>query len=342
MKTLVTGGSGYFGELVVERLRQRGDDVRVFDLVDNSERNPEVEFIRADVRDRQAVRAALKGVEVVHHSVAQVPLAKDKPGFWSVNVTGTRIVLEEALRAGVRKVVLVSSSAVYGVPSANPVTLATQPRPQEAYGRAKLEGERMAEDFVRRGLGVSVIRPRTILGRGRLGIFALLFEWIRKGRPIYVLGDGRNRYQFVHPNDLATVCLQADRRNESETFLAGTDRFGTMRELLEGLIEHAGTGSTLRSLPLRAAQLGMQVIGRVGLSPLGDYHALMYGREMFFDISATQEVLGWKPKHGNHDMICESYDWYATHRNEVRARRVASPHRAPVKAGVLKVLDWLP
>lgn len=342
MRVLVTGGSGYLGETVVRKLRERGDDVRVFDLVDNEDRPTEVEYFRGDIRDRDAVRRALDGVRVVHHDVAQVPLAKDREQFWSVNVEGTRVLLDAALAAHVEKVVLVSSSAVYGVPPRNPVGLDVAPRPQEAYGTAKLQGERIAQEYIARGLDVTIVRPRTVLGHGRLGIFQILFEWVRRGRPVYTLGNGQNRYQFVHADDLTEVCLRADRVPGPRTFLAGTDRFGTMRELLSGLIQHAGSGSKIRALPFRTTQLGMAVTSKLGLSPLGDYHTLMYGREMFFDVSETKRVLEWTPRYSNAEMIAESYDWYVANREQVLARRGASHHRSPVKLGVLKLLELLP
>src|ERR1043165_7446082 len=106
--TLVTGGSGYLGETVVKKLCARGDRVRVFDLVDNEDRPADVEFQRGDIRDREAVRRAVAGADIVHHNVAQVPLAKDREKFWSVNVEGTRALLEAALHEGVKKVILVS------------------------------------------------------------------------------------------------------------------------------------------------------------------------------------------------------------------------------------------
>jgi nucleoside-diphosphate-sugar epimerase len=342
MLTLVTGGSGYFGEIVVKRLLERGRRVRVLDLVDNADRAQSAEFVRGDIRDAKAVQSALEGVDVVHHNVAQVPLAKDRHEFWSVNVDGTEKLLQSALDAGVRKVVMTSSSAVYGVPRENPVRPAHVPRPQEEYGRAKLEGELLAERYVKRGLDVSVVRPRTVLGHGRLGIFQILFEWVRRGRPIYMLGHGDNRYQFVHADDLAEVCLRAAERPGPATFLAGTDRFGTMRELLEGLVRHAGTKSTVRALPFRPTQLLMAATSKLGLSPLGDYHTLMYGREMFFDIEETRRALDWKPRWSNAEMIADSYDWYVAHREEVLARTDASHHRSPVKLGVLKLLEFLP
>ncbi len=342
VRTLVTGGSGYFGEVVVERLRERGDEVRILDLVANDNRSADVELLQGDVRDEALVRRALEGVEVVHHDVAQVPLAKDRDQFWSVNVDGTRNVLSAALAEGVRKVVLVSSSAIYGVPDRNPVDASTEPMPQEEYGRAKLAGERLGIEMRKRGLQVDVVRPRTVLGHGRLGIFQILFEWIRRGRPVYVLGGGDNVYQFVHADDLASACLKADARDASGEYLVGTDRFGTMRELLEGLARHAGTGSSVRSLPFRATQLAMAATSKLGVSPLGDYHTLMYGRSMFFDIRETMETLDWKPQYSSEEMISESYDWYIEHRDEVMKRTDASHHRSPVKLGVLKLLELLP
>lgn len=342
MRTLVTGGSGYFGEIVVQRLRARGDRVCVLDIVDNDDRPSDVEIVQGDVRDRNLVRNAMRGVEVVHHNVAQVPLAKDREQFWSVNVEGTRIVLEEALASGVRKVILVSSSAIYGVPERNPVDLTTPPRPREAYGQAKLAGERVAEQLIARGLDVSIVRPRTILGHGRLGIFQILFEWVRSGRPVYLLGSGHNRYQFVHADDLAEVCLLAADRVGPGVYLAGTDRFGTMRELLENLVKHAGTGSPVRSLPFRLTQVVMKVTSKLGLSPLGDYHSLMYGRDMYFDIASTEAALSFTPKVSNDEMLAESYDWYLANREAVLARRGASHHRSAVRLGVLKLLEKLP
>ena len=176
---LVTGGAGYFGTLLVERIREAGHSVRIFDINDADERPAGVEMVRGDIRDPAAVRRAVEGASVIHHNVALVPLAKDKAAFWSVNRDGTRNLLEAALGAGTRKIVHMSSSAVYGAPDRNPVDDSTVPRPQEDYGRAKLAAEELCHEFVARKLDVTIVRPRTIMGHGRLGIMQILFEWIR-------------------------------------------------------------------------------------------------------------------------------------------------------------------
>lgn len=338
---LVTGGSGYFGCLLVARLLEAGHRVRVFDLNDADDRPVSVEYVKGDVRDPEALARACRGASVVHHNVALVPLAKDKAAFWAVNRDGTRNLLQACLDAGVRKVVNTSSSAVFGVPERNPVTETMEPRPREDYGRAKLAGEALCAEYAERGLDVSVIRPRTIMGHGRLGIMQMLFEWVRLGRNIPVLGGGGNVYQFVHADDLADACIRAAARPGARTYHVGAERFGTMLETLEGLARHAGTGSRVRSVPMLPAVWGMQLTSALGLSPLGPYHALMYGRSMYFDVSRAKSELGWTPRYDNVEMFCDSYDWYVAHREAVMRQSGASHHRSPVKQGVLDLVSRL-
>jgi nucleoside-diphosphate-sugar epimerase len=338
---LITGGSGYFGCALRDHLRASGDTVRVFDLVDVDDRPPDVEWVRGDIRDRAAVADAVRGAEVVHHNVALVPLAKDRRAFFAVNEGGTRNLLDASAAAGVRKVIYTSSSAVFGVPERNPVTEDMEPRPQEAYGRAKLAGERLCRAATDAGLDVSIVRPRTILGHGRLGIMQILFEWVRAGRNVPVLGRGDNRYQFVHADDLADVCIRAAERPGSRIYHAGAAEFGTMREALEALVVHAGTGSRVRSVPMAPAVAGMRIAGALRLSPLGPYHALMYGRSMWFDVSRARTELGFAPRWSNAAMLCESYDWYVANRAAVLARGGASHHRSPVAQGVLGLVSRL-
>src|SRR5437016_4715061 len=188
-KALVTGGAGYFGDLLVRRLREREYDIRILDLCKPEEPCAGVEGIQGDIRDASAVALACRGIDVVFHNVAQVPLAKDKHLFWSVNRDGTKNLLDACARRAVKKVIYTSSSAIYGVPKSNPVTEETVPSPVEEYGRAKLAGETLCWEYARKGLDVSIVRPRTIAGHGRLGIFQILFELIYQGKKIPVIKD---------------------------------------------------------------------------------------------------------------------------------------------------------
>jgi nucleoside-diphosphate-sugar epimerase len=334
---LVTGGSGYFGEILVDRALAQGDRVRIFDVNPPSTHTDSVEYLPGDVRDRAAIRAACDGVDVVLHNVAQVPLARDRELFWSVNVVGTADLLVAARDAGVTKVVHTSSSAVFGIPEANPVTEATPCRPLEAYGRAKLEAELLCQDAVASGLDVTIIRPRTILGHGRLGIMAVLFEFVADGAPVFVLDGGNNRYQFVHASDLADACLRAAAREGPAVYNIGAIEFGTMRETLQALVDHAGTGSHVRSLPIGPARVGMRALAGFGLAPFAPYHWLLYGESLWFDLTRARTELGWEPRHSNQSMVIESYEWFLAHRDELEdAPR--SHHQSPARPGVLRFL----
>jgi len=337
---LVTGGSGYFGEILAADAVANGDRVRIFDVNPPAATPPGVEYVHGDVRDRVALRAACDGVDVVLHNVAQVPLARDRELFRSVNVVGTANLLVAARDAGVSKVVHTSSSAVFGIPEHNPVTEETPPRPLEAYGRAKLEAEVLCREAVDSGLDVTIIRPRTILGHGRLGIFGVLFEFVADGAPVYVLGSGDNRYQFVHAADLADACLRAAGRPGPAVYNIGTTEFGTMRETLQALVDHAGTGSEVRSLPVAPAAAAMRVLATLGMAPFAPYHWLLYGHSLWFDVIRARNDLGWEPTHSNASMIIESYEWYLAHRGEIETES-RSHHQSPVRPGLLRMLKRL-
>jgi nucleoside-diphosphate-sugar epimerase len=335
--SLVTGGTGYFGSVIVRRLLDAGHRVRVLDLNADGDVGGDVEMIVGDVRDTQVVARAVAGCDVVFNNVAQVPLARDEQLLRSVNVDGTLNLLREAKLAGVGKVVHTSSSAVFGIPASNPVLLTTEPAPVEAYGRAKLAAERACQVAVSDGLDVTIIRPRTILGHGRLGIFGILFDWVADGADIFVLGKGDNRYQLVHADDLAEVCLLAAASPGAAVFNAGTDRFGTMRESLESLCAHAGTGSLVRSLPVRPAAALMRLGAAAHLVPFAPYHWMMYSKSLWFDIDHVRDSLGWQPQWSNEAMLADSYDWFIEHRSQLdQAGR--SQHRKIAKQGALRAL----
>ena len=333
---LVTGGSGYFGSLVVARLHAAGHHVRVLDLNDVDDRPAAVEFVQGDICDPHVVRDSVDGIDVVLNNVAQVPLSRDAELLRTVNVDGTVNLLRAAAERRVSKVVHTSSSAVFGVPRTNPVLPTTVPSPMEPYGHAKLAAEWACLAAAQAGLDVSIVRPRTILGHGRLGIFGILFEWIADGRDPIVLGDGSNRYQFVHSDDLADVCLLAGQRSSPGVFNVGTDRFSTMRETLATLCAHAGTDATVRSLPAGPAALAMRVTAALGVTPFAPYHWLMYSKSMWFDIEHLHEQLGWSPSWSTDAMFAQSYDWFVDNR-AATDDAAASHHRRSSKQGVLRI-----
>lgn len=340
MKALVTGGSGYVGIELVRTLLKAGHKVRVIDIWKADDIPNGVEFIHGDVRDKLVVKKACEDIDIVYHTVSVVPIAKNKDLFWSVNVGGARSVFECALEENVEKVVYVSTSAVFGR-CKSPITDETIPDPVEEYGRTKLEAEKVAEEYSNKGLDISIVRPRTVIGKERLGIFSILFDWVKSGTKIPVLGDGNNIYQFIHVSDLADACILAGNKKGFSAYNIGAEKFGTVRELMEDLIKHAGTKSKVISFPIGLTKACMMVTGSLGLSPLSDWHALVYSKDYYMDISKPKRELSWSPRFSNAEMICESYDYYCEHIDEIQKQNgKKSIHRRPLSQGILKLLKW--
>ena len=339
---LVTGGAGFLGSRIARALHSRGERVRVLDILPTADLPAGIEYVRADVvGDHDALQAAAEGAEVVHHTAAMVPLTKAGRRFWQVNVEGTQNMLDAARRARARLFIHVSTSAVFGVPDRCPITDETPLRPVEAYGRAKLEAERRVERAAANGLPCAIIRPRTIIGSGRLGIFQILHEWISEGRKVYVIGDGSQQHQYLHADDIVDFMLLLTEQPKPGIYNLGTDRFGPLRENLEALIRHAGTRARVVGTPVRVAIGALRLLDVLRLSPLAPWHYLTYHKPFHFDISRPMRELGWRPRYGNVDMLIESYDWFLAHRNEATVDDVRSTHRKAVKQGVLWALKHL-
>jgi nucleoside-diphosphate-sugar epimerase len=335
---LITGGSGFLGNLIANELLARGERVQIADVWEDPHRNPDIQFFHCDVRDREAIRTAMRGVDVVHHNAALVPLTKSGKAFWDVNVEGSRIAAEEAARANVGCFVHMGSSAIYGAPSEIPIQLTTPTCPVEAYGRSKLAGELAVRAIGQKtGMPLIVIRPRTILGPGRLGIFQILFDWIRAGVNVYVIGSGNIPFQFVHARDLMDAYMLAVDRGKAGIYNVGTDRYGTLREALENLIHHAGSSSRVRSLPETLTIRTLQALDLLRLSPLAPWHYLTYHKPFCFDVRHVLE-LGWKPRYSNDEMFRESYDNFLAGGCDQGSKSAFSPHRKRVKESVLWLL----
>lgn len=332
---LITGGNGFLGNLIAQRLLAEGKRVRVLDIWDAPDRNNDIEFINGSVLDRDTVAKSLKDVSVVHHNAALVPLTRSN--YHEVNCEGSRIVAEEAVQAGVDAFVFMSSSAIYGMHKEQ-ITENTTNQPFEAYGKSKFAGEKAVREVCERnGLMMISIRPRTILGDGRLGIFQILFEWMSENRKIYLLGDGNELFQFVHASDLIDFYMLALQLEKSGNYNVGAAEYGTMRGDIERLIAEVGSSSRVVSLPRWPAKLCLELLYLLNLSPLTPWHYRSLGNPYHFDVKPLLE-LGWQPKYSNQTMLLESYRWFEENRDKIKVDKSVSPHRSAVQQKMLNIL----
>ncbi|MFA0754064.1 MAG: hypothetical protein IMHGJWDQ_001847 [Candidatus Fervidibacter sp.] len=303
-----------------------------------------VTFQKGDVRDARTVDRALDNVDVVIHAAAALPLWHPRD-IITTNVDGTRVVLERAKARSIERVVFISSTAVYGIPQKHPLSEDDPLDGVGPYGKSKIAAEQICQQFRRQGMVVPIVRPKTFIGPGRLGVFQILFDWIERGKPIPVIGSGQNRYQLLDVEDLTEavmrlLTLPAEQVND--TFNIGAERFGTVREDVQALCEHADTGAYVLPTPASFVKATLRVLEILKLSPL---YKWVYGtadKDSFVTIDRAKAKLGWQPRYSNAEALCRTYDWYLAHKDELRDR-VGVTHRVAWSQGALRIVrDLLP
>ena len=335
---LITGASGFLGSALVRHFAAADHAVTGLDIV--PARVPAVCSEVVDVRDANAVRRAVQrsGARVIVHAAAVLPNCPDA-ALRAVNVDGTHNVLAAARDSDDARVVFVSSSSVFPVHGPH-----DEDGPRHGpgpYAASKVAAEDLCAEARRDGLTVAVLRVVPVVGPGRLGIFGLLFDWVREGRRIPMIGDGRNRHQLLDIDDACTAIaclLDAPREALTRPLNAGAAITGTVREDLTALCEHAGTGAVPVATPDMAAVWGLRALHRAGLSPI---HPRVFESAR---VDATVPIarmtsLGWRPRYSSADALVRAYRWYLEHQHQTIAR--GDGHRFTWRSAALDALRRL-
>lgn len=291
MRVLITGGAGFIGSHLVDRLLALGHRVRVLDNLTSGKRDNlplghrHLEFIEGDVRDFATVLECAARCEAVVHlaAVASVQASIEDPlGTHATNLDGTLHVLEAAGRAGVTRLLYASSAAVYGDGGRPPLTEDVAPNPLSPYAVDKLAGEYYAQHYARtHALNATAFRffnvygPRQDPASPYSGVISVFLERLRRGQPLWIHGDGEQTRDFVFVDDLMEVLLRA---------LARTD--------LAGAVINVGCGVERSILSLTAVleRLMARHVVRVHReSRAGDV------RRSCADVSRLQRALGYLP-----------------------------------------------
>lgn len=311
---VVTGAAGWLGGEVARQLQAAGWPVIGADRRTPRDADAWRSFLVGDLRDEAHCEALLaEATHIVHCAGRQYQDVRPGPRgrrVFAENVGLTRTLLD-ALPAGrVRHIVYVSTDMVYGQPRGTPVAEDAPTRPLGPYGASKREAERLC--LARRDdeCAVTILRPRLIIGPGRVGVLRRLFDAVRMGRRVPVLGDGRNRYQMVALSDVAHACVLALQRGAGGAFNLGSDNPPTVNALLIELIQRAGTRARLVHLPRRLAGVALRTLDWFGAAPLAPEQFLIAGADYVLDNRRARESLGWRPRYDDVEMLWQAYCTY--------------------------------
>ncbi len=346
-KVLITGGAGFIGtNLTTYLLDKGGVDIVTFDRLAGGSNSASVIVLRGDIlSQKDVVRAfdAYGPFTTVYHLAACMP-DKSVPDdlLWKTNVSGTSLVAREAARHNVKSFVFTSTNVMYGIPEELPVTEKTLPKPIEIYGKSKVQAEKELSAFAS-SMNIQMFRCPVVSGVGRLGLQAILFEFISENKNIYVVGDGSNKYQFIDVIDLSDALEKASHREGLDTYVIGADQILTLRELFQAVIDYAGSTSKIISLPREATLFTLAMLEKFNISPLGVYQYTMIGRSLYADTTKVKKKLHWKPKKTNADTFIKNYAWYVNNKGTFAAigSGKASSNKSLPKMGIFKLLKWI-
>ncbi len=296
MTFLVTGGAGFIGSTLVDRLAKKGE-VRVLDNLETGHEdflNPDVEFIKGDIRDLKTVEAAVKGCQGIFHLAAQPSVIRsvEDPQYDSeVNITGTLNVLQAAKKEKT-KVVYSSSCATYGDALYLPVDENHQLHPKCPYGASKLAAEKMCESFFYSfGLDTVSLRFFNVYGPKQqdedAGVVSIFLRQAIAKKDLTIFGDGEQFRDFVFVEDVVEAMILAFEKNPKERIMnIGTGKKTSVNEIADSVLDLQG-GVKKSYLPEREGESkGMQA-----------------------DISLVKKELGFEPKVDLKEGIKRTFDW---------------------------------
>ncbi len=345
MKILITGGGGFLGLHLASYLHKKGYVLTLVDIhqFDKKEYAQDYTSVICDVRNKKKLDILVKGQDIIIHAAAALPLWK-KRDIYTTNINGTKNVLELAKKHKVKRVIFISSTAVYGIPKKHPIEEADPRVGVGPYGESKILGENLCFRAIEEGLSVTILRPKTFVGTRRLGVFEILFDWIHDGKKIPVIGRGNNRYQLLDVDDLVEAiylfCLE-NNKSYNNAFNIGAEKFETVKKDLGELFQFAKSGSTILSTPAFIVKKTLWFFDKLGLSPLYQWIYDTADKDSFVSIEKIKKVLDFTPRYSNSQALIKAYGWYRKHYNEIKSQRAGVTHTAGWKQGILKLFKHL-
>lgn len=331
MKHVIFGGDGFVGRHLAPKLLADGAEVVVADIVKSDLKHyRSARFVKCDVTDAASVEAVgLKADDMVYNLSAKMlsPIqtrAKRHDFFFPVNYYGTLHIIEAMDAVGASKLVHFTTDMIYGHTVVTPMTEDHPVAPLGEYGLSKQMTEELAAEWRKRGMQISLFRPRLIIGPGRLGILEKLFKLIDMNLPVPMIGSGKNPYQFISVFDCAEAARAAWKAGvPDEAYNLGSLNPPPVRKLLGDLIKHAGSKSLLIPTPGWAVKRTLDLFDLMNMPIMDPEQYLIADEECVLDVSKAERQLGWVPKYRDEDMLIAAYSEYRAKRD---GQKVAARH----------------
>lgn len=343
-KFFITGGSGFYGINLVRYLLERGHEVVTYDLLpfdylEAETKKEQIKSVVGDIRNFELLKASMQGCDVVVHAAAALPLYT-KEDIYSTDIEGSRNTVRAAYENRIKRVVHISSTAVYGIPDHHPLVETDKLVGVGPYGHAKIEAEKMCAEYRSKGMIIPILRPKSFIGPERLGVFALFYDFADTGHNFPMLGSGNNRYQLLDIEDLCaatyTVSTSTDPR-VNDTFNIGAKEFKTMKEDYQVVLDYAGYGKKIFGLPATPAIWTLRVLEALKISPLYKWVYETASKDSFVSIEKAEKTFGYSPKYSNKDALLRNYKWYLENKNKFAHGESGVTHRVPWKQGILSL-----
>jgi len=311
---LVTGGAGFLGSQLCRYLLAQGFAVRSLDIaVPGGAEHPSIEYIRGDVRDAAVVAAAMRDVGYVVHAASAATHAPDDV-IYSTAVMGTWKVLQAAARNRAARVVFLSSSAVYGSQEHHLMHEFDDLHGCGPHAESKIEAEYLCQGARLGGLCVSILRCADIIGPGRGGIFEQLFNLARRGHHFPMLGSGRHPCQVLDVEDVCDAiyrCLVMRAGVVNDTFNLASHDFATARDSFQAVLDRAGHGKRVISLPDVPATALLTLLESLGLGSLCPWRRAAAGVDNCLSVRHIDSKLDFRPRHSACAALVRQYTGFA-------------------------------
>lgn len=342
-KVLITGGAGFLGVHLARQLLKENFKVTLLDIatLDAKDLLGKVEFIKCDVRNTNKIKNIIRGFDYVVHAAAALPILREKKIIYDININGTKNILEASLENKIKRLVFISTTAVYGVPKHLPEAETSPIDPIGFYGESKVAAEKLCLEYFKKGLSINILRPKSFLGPERLGVFELWFEAIYSSKGVFILGNGNNKYQLLAVSDVVNAIIKALKSKvDGEIFNIGANRFKTWNIDLQSVINHAKSKSKIIKLPTLPSQVLLGILETFNLSPIAAWHYKTMPVDSYISTRKAEKLLKWKPKKSNQELLIESYNWYKKHRNEI-INKIGITHRVGWNFKLLNIIKNL-